>query len=67
MKANIVVCHDNCCLFHINEDSCVIPKDRNFYHCVHGVVDSCINRIYNEKDLSVEGKVNLKEWMGERE
>lgn len=49
-------CDDKCCLFHKDKTDCIIPEHRNFCYCADGEVISCINRIYNWKDLSKEGK-----------
>lgn len=56
-----MICKDTNCVFHSEDKtSCLLPDDQNLYHCIDGVVESCINRMHDEDYLSKEGKALLK-------
>lgn len=58
-----MLCFDKSCVFHhsTEKQKCLIPEDSNlFVTDGKDVVRSCINRIYSEKESSVEGKQRLK-------
>lgn len=60
-------CNDSKCVFYKGNESCILPANENFCHCVNGEVDSCINRIYDEQDLSRESREKLRRFKEEAE
>lgn len=62
-----MICYKRTCVFHKNNNGCIVPPDKNFLVLDdEGVVEHCINDISFTKDLSKEGKERLKKWKAEK-
>lgn len=58
---SVLFCEKKDCVFRKDENSCMLPNDRNLFFRKDGKVYACVNYIKNEQDLSASGKTLLKE------